>query len=231
MPFLLLLLATLLSCSHVKKIKTSGDSKGYFEQAQEYKKKGQFAQALEQLQELKKKFLYDSYNKEATLLTADIYFEQEQFAKAQEHYKNFQKIYPQTRSFYVLYQLGRTFFERLPSSVDRDLSFGAEALKHFKPLLKAKNPYREQARKYIQQIQLKQAQKEWEQIRFYLKKNWNESALKKLKSFIASSPQSPLLPQALLLAYNLAKKMKKQAHSFKARLLKEFPQSQEAQSL
>ncbi len=232
MPLLILVIcfASFFGCTHSEKIKKLS-SKKYYELSVKYKKEGKLSKSISTLEELKKHFPYDSYSSLASLLIADIHFEQKNYPLATGLYTKFQKIYPKTKSQYIHYQLGRSYFYQLPTSPDKDLSKGELALQNFQPLLKKSSPYKKEAQKYVKKINNLKSKKALQAALFYSRKNWNQSAFIKLQSLLKEYPKSSSTPKALLHSYKLAKKLKKKSNPFKNRLLKEFPKSKEAQSL
>ncbi len=233
MPIVLIFLCffCMFGCVNAEKTQARFTAKKYYEISLQYKKEGKLSKALKTLEELKKHFSYDSYSLSASLLIADIHFERRDYVLAAGLYTQFQKIYPKTKSQYVHYQLGRSYFYQLPKSADKDLSVGELALQNFQPLLRKSSPYKKEAKKYVKKIQTLKSKKDFLAALFYSKKKWNPSAWKRLQILIKEYPESPFVPEALLLSYKLAKKMNKNPSSFKNRLLKEFPKSEQAKSL
>ena len=151
MPFLILfpLIIAAAGCAH--KAKELPSAKAYFKKALEQKEKERYPQALETLQELRKKFVYSAYAGQARLLAADIHFAMENYSLALESYQSFRKIYPFTKTAYVLHRLGLSCARQLPSRPDLDISIGESALEYFQALLslKADSPYKKEAREEI----------------------------------------------------------------------------------
>ena len=221
----------MISCEHIQKNENTISAKTLLNQAISHKKKKNYLKALENLDTLNKNYAYDSRNQQASLLKADIYFEQKDYKNAQTQYKIFQKLYPHKKTNYVNHQLGLVYFFQIPSQPDRDLSVAQLSLDHFKTLSRKKNPYRKQARKYIAKIHNLQAEKSFNAAAFYTKRKWDKAAYYKFQKFLKQYPRNKFTPQALLYSYQLAQKLGKPSKKFKKRLLKEFPKSKEAKLL
>ena len=224
---------SLTSCQQLRKYSSNqvSSAQNYYNQALSYQKQKKHHKALRALEALKKDFPYSSYNSIASLLLADLHFQDKEYKKAEGAYRGFQKIYPYEKYLYVHYQLGRCSFYQLPRSADRDLSKAEVALEFFNKVAKAKSPYQLGAKSYIEKILHLKAEKLYKAASFYFKKDWKESSLDKFQNLIKNYPTSPLVPKALLKSYQLAQKLNRPTAAFKTQLLKQFPESKEAKSL
>ena len=220
----------LLNCAHNSKKVQSAQS--YFEKASRYKEKGNEIKALENLTKIRQGFFFSPYNKKALLMTADIYFDQKKYQQAAQTYKKYQQMHSQQKD-YVLYQLGLSYKNQLPKRSEHDLSFAVPALKAFDQLLalKKKSPYKEKALKAKQEILNKKAERELKVALFFKTQGWHQASFNRIQHFIKRYPKSSFMPEALLTAFELAKKLNKNPDKFKERLLKEYPQSPSAQAV
>ena len=218
----------LLSCQHAPKLNSP---EAHLKAVKSLKEKKQYKKALKTLKEFKKNYPYHSLSKQMTLLKSDIHFDQGDWDLAQKDYKTFRKIYPNTKKDYVLYQLALSFFKKLPKKADRDISFANESLKYFKTLYHSskKSFYRKEAKKHMQTLQDLMAKKEFIIATFYKKRDLKQASLNRLTNLIKRYPKSSFNPQALFMAWELASEKKKD--HFKNLLLKNHPQSPEAQTL
>lgn len=234
MHFLLLLSLFFTACIHKSKNqKKETSAKVYFDKAVQYKGSKNYIKALEHLRELRKQFFYSRYNQKALLLTADIYFAQEKYSEAAQSYEKHLGLYPETETAYVLYQIGLSYQEQLPHRPDHDLGLSVPALEAFNKLLNLKesSPYKQKAEMERQKILNKKADKELKAILFYKKQGWNKAAFKRVQYFIENYPDSPLMPKALLEGFFLAKILNEDSESFKKRLIDNYPESGEVQSV
>ena len=219
-------------CVHNPKLKELKTAQFYFEKAENYKKKGDNIKALENLTTIRQEFFSSPYNKKALLMMADIYFERQQYQQSAQTYRKYQSLYSQKKD-YVLYRLGLSYKNQLPRRSEHDLKFAKSALRVFDQLLalKDKSPYKKSALKARQEILDKKAERELKIALFFKSQAWYRASFKRVQYFIKHYPQSPLLPKALLTAFELAQKLDQNPEKFKERLLKEFPQSPSAQNL
>ncbi|MCY4321064.1 MAG: tetratricopeptide repeat protein [Bdellovibrionaceae bacterium] len=213
-------------CTHNLKTKEPKTAKFYFEKASQYKEKGNNAKALEKLTKIRQEFFSSSYNGQALLMMADIYFDQKKYKQASLTYTKYIKFYSDKKD-YVLYQLGLSYKNQLPNRSEHDLSLTASALSAFNQLLalKEKSLYKKKAIKMRQEVLDKKAERELKIALFFKKQGWSQASFKRIQYFIKHYPKSPLMPKALLKAFELAKTLNKDSNQFKARLLKEYPQS------
>lgn len=234
MPFLfaLFILPSLFSCSHTQKEEKTS-AKVIYEKALKQKENRQFVPALETLRKLRKQYIHSSYSARARLLMGDIYFEMEDYSLAALEYEKFLKIYSREKRGYALYQLGLTYLKRLPGTADRDLTHSKKALNYFRKLQKFKssNPYKKKAQEHIRFLLSLMAEKEFIIASYYKRRGLKEASMSRLEYLFHQYPNTPLIPKALLLAWELSEGEGKKAKKFKTRLLREFPSSPEASQL
>jgi outer membrane protein assembly factor BamD len=103
-----------------------------FATAQQFDKDERYEEAIKRYQDVKNKFPYSRYATMAELAIADDYFKQESFAEAQVSYQAFKDLHPKHPQIdYVTYRLAMSFFNQLPSTVDRDLTLARSAVLYF----------------------------------------------------------------------------------------------------
>jgi len=96
---------------------------------------GRYILATEKLNRIRSKYPYSYYATFAELLSADVLFKQENFVESAAAYIVFKDFHPKhKKSDYVIWRIGESFFNQLPSTFDRDLSPGYEAIKYFNEL-------------------------------------------------------------------------------------------------
>jgi len=107
-----------------------------FKEAKELISKSRFIQASEKLNSIRSQYPYSFYATSAELLQADILFSQENYAEAASAYILFRDFHPKyTELGYVIFRISESFYRQLPSTFDRDLSSGVEAIKYFNELI------------------------------------------------------------------------------------------------
>jgi outer membrane protein assembly factor BamD len=114
-------------CSSVEK--NSNTPEGAFSIAEDFEKGDRFEEAIRRYTEIKNKFPYSNYALKSELAIADVYYKQESYAEAQVAYQMFKDLHPTfPQADYVQFRIGLSFYQQLPSSVDRDLSQADEAI-------------------------------------------------------------------------------------------------------
>ena len=205
--------------------KTPKTPAAFYKKALQEKEQSRYAKALKTLSGMRKQFPYSSYNRKARLLLADIYFEEKKYPLAAEVYKRFLQIHPHTETAYVLNQLGLCHLRELPSTPDRDISEADKALAYFQKILNLPetHPYIKEAEKHKAFLLDLKAKKEFITASFYIKKGWLKAAFQRLAHLIKNYPESSIISEALLSAYDLAKKLNKNPEPFQKQLKQKFP--------
>lgn len=125
---------SLVSCSTVEK--NSSTPEGAFAIAKEYDDGERFEEATRRYTEVKNKFPYSNFATKAELAIADVYYKQESFAEAQIAYQMFKELHPTVTADYVQFRIGMSFFNQLPSSIDRDLTQANDTIFNLSELIK-----------------------------------------------------------------------------------------------
>lgn len=173
-----LALVFLNSCSSDEK--RSDTPEGAFSLAQEYEKDERFEEAIRRYNEIKNKFPYSKYATMAELAAADTYFKQESFAEAQVAYQGFKELHPKHPQIdYVTFRLGLSYYEQLPSTIDRDLALASSAILYFDEVISQypNSAHAKDAQEKRKESLMKLAQKEEYIADFYFKKGVYDSAL------------------------------------------------------
>lgn len=227
---LALLSIFLTSCAELDK-NTKLSARGYFKKALFFKKKKNYSSALNMLDLLDEEKSYTKYASLSKLLRADIYYKKGMYKEALEIYMEIKKVHPNLKPTRVLFKIGLCHLQKTPLRADTDLLQADTALSYFNQVVSLtdkKNYYRKKAERHILFLLELKSQKELKVAAFYKKQNQNQAALLRLESLIKNYPKSSLLPQALLMAYEVSVEIEKPNEIFKKRLLKEFPKSKEA---
>jgi outer membrane protein assembly factor BamD len=132
--FLVSVASALSGCSSADKHADSPE--GSYALAQQFDKDERYDEAIKHYQDLKNKFPYSRYATMSELAIADDYFKQESYPEAQVAYQAFKDMHPKHPQVdYVTYKLAMSFFNQLPSTVDRDLSLAKSAILYFDEVL------------------------------------------------------------------------------------------------
>lgn len=202
---LLLILSFLASCSSLDK---KGDTpESAFAIAEEYEKDDRYEEAIRRFKEVKNKFPYSSFATKAELRVADLHFKSEEYAEAQVEYQAFRDLHPKHPQIdYVLFRIGLSYYNQLPSTIDRDLSLAGDTVLAFNDLL-ARYPASEHAkegREYRDKTLLMLAEKEKYVADFYFRQGNYEAALNRYEGLYKKYPNLGLDRKALAGAFRSA---------------------------
>lgn len=221
----------LSACSSADK-SDSNSPQAAFEQAQKFEKDERFEEAIQKYNEVKNKHPYSKYALESELKVADIQYERESYIEAQNAYQLFKDFHPKhPRIDYVTYRLAMSYFQQLPSSIDRDLSLADKAITYFDEVM---NSYPKS--EYVADCKDKKAatikmlaEKEKYVADFYFKHDQYDSALLRYEYLINNYPESGLEAKALYgAAYSADRSSQpEKAQKYFALLKERFPDSRE----
>jgi outer membrane protein assembly factor BamD len=230
LPFIVIF-AGLLACSSMDKKSDTPD--GAFAIAEEFDKDERYEEAIRRYTEVKNKFPYSNFATKSELAIADVYFKQESYPEAQVSYQAFRELHPKHPQIdYVVYRIGLSYFNQLPTTIDRDLTVSHEAINSFDELMKRypdSKYVNEAADKKLETLKMLAGKEEYI-ASFYLKREMYDSALPRFEGLIAKYPQLGFDEKAL---YGAAYSANKIGDSFKAKkymteLQEKYPKSDEA---
>lgn len=167
-----------ISCA-TKRPTGSTEAEVLFKEAKELISKSRYIQATEKLNSIRSQYPYSYYATNAELLQADILFSQENYAEAASAYILFRDFHPKyTELGYVIFRISESFYLQLPSTYDRDLSAGIEAIKYFNELIQnyPNTEYVKEAQARINKIEEMIEKKEIYIADFYFKTKDYEAA-------------------------------------------------------
>ncbi|MBY0517741.1 MAG: outer membrane protein assembly factor BamD [Bacteriovoracaceae bacterium] len=172
MKYLLLIAFVLISSCSSDKNKGKSEAEKLYLEAQELAESDRFILATEKLQQIKTEHPYSFFATPAELLLAEVQFKQESFPEAAASFLLFRDFHPKHEKIaYVVYMIGESYFMQLPSTIDRDLESGNEAIKFYEEIV-AKYPnseYVEKAKTQIDKIQKMLREKDQYIADFYYK--------------------------------------------------------------
>ena len=231
--FLCVLGLTMAGCASNSEINT-GVPEGAYKLAEKYEKDERFEEAIAQYAQVKNKYPYSKLATESELRIAEIHFKREEFVEAQSAYQTFKELHPSyPRIDYVTFQLALSFFNQLPSTIDRDLSVAERAILYFDEVMQSygRSKYASEAANYKLKALKMLAEKEYYIAHFYLIRDRFESALGRFEGLLVKFPKLGFDAQALYgaaySAYQLKDLGKAKAHY--NRLLTDFGGSKEAE--
>ncbi len=190
-----------------KKAQTAED---LFKSAQYFEENERFEEAIRRFNEVRQKFPYSKVAIDAELKIADVYYKQESFAESQIAYEAFREQHPQhEKADYVTYKIAQSYFEQLPTTIDRDLSVAPQALANFKELVKdyPESEFVADSQNKIISIQTKMAEKVKYIAEFYYKKKAYLSALERFEELLIMGISATQEQEVLIKAIDAAKKI------------------------
>lgn len=228
----LLVSTALIACSSMDK--KSDTPEGAFSIAEEFDKDERYEEALRRYTEVKNKFPYSNYATKSELAIADVYFKQESYPEAQVSYQAFRELHPKHPQVeYVLFRIGLSYFNQLPSTLDRDLSLANEAIEGFDELIRQfpDSQYTKEAVAKKTDTLKMLAGKEEYIAAFYFKREMYDSALSRFETLISKYPRLGFDEKALYGAAFSANKIGDayKAKKYLAELVTKFPKSSEAE--
>ncbi|MBK9293777.1 MAG: outer membrane protein assembly factor BamD [Oligoflexia bacterium] len=216
-----------LGCSSIQ-VADPNSAEGMFKIAEQLEKDERFEEAITKFNELRNKHPYSRYATEAELRVADIHFKKEAFIESATAYQLFKDFHPKhPRNDYVTYKIALSYFNQLPSTIDRDLTPAFKAISAFKEVESSYS-----TSEYFKEAQTKKnecikmlAEKELYIANFYFIRDIYDSALKRFESLITKFPNRSFDEEALykagISAFETGQKERGEKHI--RELLKTFP--------
>ena len=190
--FLFLLL--FVSCAHSPQPKDLG-SQEIYNQIKKLSAKKDWTKALELIKELKSPRHLSLWVQKTKNFEADIYFEKGEYKKAREIYLTLLPSYKNNQK--LLYRIGLSYFNELPSRADKDISVGFKARPFFKKILKIKNStYKVSAQKKLAKILELELEKEYQTSLLYIKMDLKDQARQRLELLIKTYPEHAISQKA-----------------------------------
>jgi outer membrane protein assembly factor BamD len=223
----------LTACSSTDEIDTNS-AEGAYKLGEKYEKDDRFEEAIAQFNTVKNKYPYSKLATEAELRVAEINFKREEFVEAQNNYQVFKEMHPSHPKIdYVTYRLGLSFFNQLPSGIDRDLAVAERAILYFDEVVQSypQSTYVKDAREHKTKSLKMLAEKEWYVAHFYFIRDQYDSALARFEGLLDRYPSLGFDAKALYGAAVSAFKIKDlgKAKTHYQRLLSQFKTSDEAE--
>lgn len=138
MKNLIILTLFILAISGCSSSRPDGNTEAekLFKEAQKFMDKGQYILANEKLNNLRSQYPYSYFATPAELIQADILYKQENFVESAAAYILFRDFHPKHEKVsYVVWMIAESYFNQLPSTFDRDLSQGQEAIKYYQEII------------------------------------------------------------------------------------------------
>lgn len=204
LPLLLsMLVATSLLSSGCSTAETRDSStpEGAYQIAEDLAKDERYEEAIAKFGDIKNKFPYSRYATMSELKIADLHFQREAYVEAQSAYQLFKEFHPKhPQSDYVTYRLAMSYYNQLPTTIDRDLTLADKAVLYFDEVVNSfpESQYVKESKEKRESALKMQAQKEMYVADFYAKRSSYDSALKRYETVLKSYPNLGYDAPALL---------------------------------
>lgn len=198
-PLLILLVFALVGCSSVQH--DTSQPEGAFKAAEDYEKDEYYDEALTRYADVKNRFPYSKYATEAELRIADVNFKKEAWIEAQGAYQLFKDLHPKhPRIDYVTHRMSLSYFNQLPSTIDRDLSVAEKAIATFDEVIKnyPQTEFAKEAQLKRSEARKMMAEKMLYIADFYFVREIFDSALLRYESLLSGFSSEGFAPKALL---------------------------------
>ena len=203
-PFILtfkiaLLVLGMAACSTADKIDTS-TPEGAYKLAEEFEKDERYEEAIQKFQDIKNKNPYSRFAALSELKIADLQFKRESYIEAQNAYQLFKDFHPKHEKIdYVTFRLAMSYFNQLPSTIDRDLTMADKAIQYFDEVVNSypNSQYVLEAKQHRADCLKMKAEKELYIAHFYFIREKYDSALKRFEGVLNKYPGLGLEPRAL----------------------------------
>lgn len=172
MKYLVLILLVVLTSCATKRPEGATEAEVLYKEAKDLFSKSRFIQTTEKLNQIRSQYPYSYYATYAELMQADVLFAQENYPEAASAYILFKDFHPKYNDIgYVIFRISESFYQQLPSTFDRDLSAGIEAIKYYNELLQnyPNTEYVKDAREKIKKIEGMLSKKEIYIADFYFR--------------------------------------------------------------
>lgn len=230
-----LVLISTAGCASSDRIDTS-TPEGAYKLAEEYEKDERFEESVGKYTDVKNKHPYSRFAILAEMKIADVQFKRESYIEAQYAYQTFKELHPKHPQIdYVTFRLGLSFFNQLPSTIDRDLSLADKAILYFDEVMTSfpTSQYAKEAMEKKAEALKMLAEKEVYIAEFYFKKKQYGSALGRFEAVLRNfSNVEGFAPPALIGAARSAKETgdRDKVTRYIKTLISKFPQSDEART-
>lgn len=171
----------------------------------DYFERGRFARSISFFQKLRDEYPFSKEAEDAELKIAEAYYRNEEYALAEETYKNYLTFQPTGQNaHFVKYQLGRVNLEQF-TGVDRDLEKVREARRHFESVIRdhPDSSHVPDARKQLAQTRVHLAERELYIGNYYLEDERYQAARERFEKVLRDYSDTPAASTARVSLANL----------------------------
>lgn len=205
-----ILLVLLAACSS-KKPEGKTPAESLYKEAQELISEKRYLLATEKLNEIKNQYPYSFYATHSELLQADVLFLQENYIEAAAAYLLFRDFHPKHEKIvYVVFKIAESYYKQLPSTFDRDLSPGLEAIKYYIEIIEKypTSEYFEESKTKLTKTQDMLNQKERYIADFYFRTKNYDAAVYRYKKIIDEIKDDSLVQHSMVRVVEVSLKKK-----------------------
>ena len=180
LPLILLSSKFFIGCSG--KDVDQNNPQAMLDDAEEDVRDKRYQMALEKLKTIKNKFPYSALSTTAALRVADVQDLDESYVEAAAAYEVFRDLHPKhEKADYVIFRIGESYFNQLPSTIDRDLTPASKAIASYSELQQVwpTSAFGSQAKEHQTECSELLSQKEKYIADFYYKREMYDSASKR----------------------------------------------------
>jgi outer membrane protein assembly factor BamD len=216
--------------SHIEKIEGTTKVETYFLRGQAYLDENMYQNAIDNFTLVKNKYPHSPYAVDAELKIADTYYAKKEYIDAQKLYSIFSDFHPTDKRIdYALFRSAMSFYNMIPSTVDRDLDYAHKSLKEFELFMRfhPNSLYIDIAKEKHKELKTKLAEKELYVAKYYRRKSKFESVVLRYQSILKDYPGIGLEEEAYYgiaeAYYSMGKK--EEAKYYAAMLILHYPDS------
>lgn len=233
-PLVALSFIVLAGCSS-SDIKPTSEAEGAYQTAEKLEENERYEESIDKYNEVKNKYPYSKFAVLAELRVADVHFKREAFVEAQTAYQLFKELHPRNPQIaYVTFRLALSYYNQLPSTIDRDLSVAHRAIYHFDELVRnyPDSEFVAEAKEKRKDCRNRLGEKEAYIAEFYFIRDQFDSALGRYEGLLKEFEVDGFAPAALLGAGKSAKGAGEldKSKKYLVRLASDFPNSDEAKT-
>ena len=227
-----IIFAVLTGCSSAE-VRDASTPDGQYKIGEDLAKDERYEEAIAKFTDIKNKFPYSRFATMSELKIADLHFQREAFIEAQSAYQLFKEFHPKhPQSDYVTFRLALSYFNQLPSTIDRDLTLADKAVLYFDEVINSypDSQFLKESKEKREAALKMQAQKEIYVANFYVKHENFDSALKRFETVLKTYPNLGYDTEALFGAAHSAFETgeKERANTHLKNLYSLYPSSAEA---
>lgn len=171
----------------------------------DYFERGRYARSISFFQKLRDEYPFSKEAEDAELKIAEAYYRNEEYALAEETYRNYLTFQPTGQhAHFVKYQLGRVNLEQF-TGVDRDLEKVREARRHFESVIRdhPDSGHVPDARKQLAQTRVHLAERELYIGHYYLEDERYQAARERFEKVLRDYSDTPAASTARVSLANL----------------------------